>query len=196
MFQANISSKELEELPIRFFEGDIVVVDDVNKVKPAVEYLSKSSILGFDTETRPSFVKGKKHKVALMQLSTNERAYLFRVGTIGIPNVLSDLLEDGSILKIGAAVKEDLKALNRNTPFTPVGFIDLQAIVKQYGILDMSVRKLAAIVLGMRISKSQQLSNWENTTLTEAQQRYAATDAWVCREIYLKLLQNTPHKSI
>ena len=187
MFQANITNQELEELPIKVFDGEIIVIDDINKVKPAVDYLSKSTLLGFDTETRPSFVKGKKHKVALMQLSNGERAYLFRLTATKIPEDLIKLLEDGSIIKVGAAIREDLRALNNLKHFTPVGFIDLQAIVKKYGIMEMSVRKLAAIVLGIRISKAQQLSNWENEELSDAQQRYAATDAWVCREVYIKL---------
>ena len=190
MFQAQISNKELEDLPVKVFNGDIIIVDKEEEVKPAVEYLSKSTLLGFDTETRPSFVKGKRHKVALLQLSNEERAYLFRLKYTGIPNELVHLLEDGGIIKIGAAIREDLRVMQRLKPFLPMGFIDLQAIVKKYGIMEMSVRKLAAIVLGVKISKSQQLSNWENEKLTDAQQRYAATDAWVCREIY-QVLQKT-----
>ncbi|MDR1055623.1 MAG: 3'-5' exonuclease domain-containing protein 2 [Prevotellaceae bacterium] len=187
MFQANINSQQLDDLPIKVFEGGIVVIDSANKVKPAVEYLSKSMLLGFDTETRPSFVKGRKHKVALLQLANEERAYLFRLGNTGITDDLAALLENNSIMKVGAAIRDDLKALQKLRQFAPAGFIDLQSIAKKYGIMEMSVRKLAAIVLKIRISKTQQLSNWENAELTEAQQRYAATDAWVCRQAYLNL---------
>ena len=187
MFKSKISNDELKELPIKFFEGNIIVIDKIEQIKPAVEYLSKSTLLGFDTETRPSFVKGKKNQVALLQLANEECAYLFRIGLTGITDELLELFEDGRIIKIGAAIRDDLKAMQKLKQFTPIGFIDLQAIVKKYGIMELSVRKLAALVLNMRISKTQQLSNWENVELTESQQHYAATDAWVCRKVYLKL---------
>lgn len=187
MFQAKINNHELEVLPIKVFEGSITVVDTIDAVKAAVADLSQSSIIGFDTETRPSFTKGRKHKVALLQLANDERAYLFRLKAVGLPDELVELLENGNVLKVGAAIRDDLKALQKLHAFVPLGFIDLQAIAKKYGIMEMSVRKLAAIVLGMRISKAQQLSNWENAELTEAQQRYAATDAWVCCKVYQEL---------
>jgi len=125
-----------------------------------------------------------------MQLSNNERAYLFRLTATGMPDDLIELLENGNIIKVGAAIREDLRVLNNLRHFNPAGFIDIQTVVKKYGIMDISVRKLAAIVLGIRISKAQQLSNWENRELSNAQQCYAATDAWVCRDVYVKLQES------
>lgn len=169
-----------------------MVVDSADMLDIAISELSSEKVLGFDTETRPSFTKGKKNKVALLQLSGSRKAYLFRLSSIGIPEPLTELLEKKNITKVGAAIKEDLNALKKIAPFEPSGFIDLQSYVEQYGIEEKSVRKMAAIVLGIRISKAQQLSNWENNDYSEAQKLYAATDAWVCREIYEALAKHKP----
>lgn len=180
----NISGEELSALPIRHFEGEIVVVSSMEQVDKAVEELSKETVLGFDTETKPSFRKGQSHKVALLQLSTLEKAFLFRLNHFTQPTSLLNLLADPNIIKAGAAIRDDIKGLCANAPFEPAGFIELQEIAKNLGIQCFSLKKMSAIVLGYRISKAQQLSNWEADVLNESQLRYAATDAWVSLEIY------------
>ncbi|MDR0725311.1 MAG: 3'-5' exonuclease domain-containing protein 2 [Prevotellaceae bacterium] len=189
-FAAHIEKEDLHSLSNIVFSGKIEVVNSMAKAEKAVKYLSRFELLGFDTETKPAFHKGQKHKIALLQLSSDSSAYLFRLHAIGIPDCLAGLLERESIKKIGAAVHDDIKGLQRIRKIKPGGFIDLQHIVPKYGIEDKSVQKIAAIVLNAKISKSQRLTNWENEQLTGLQQRYAATDAWVCREIYVQLVNN------
>ncbi len=186
-FKASITSEEINLLPVGAFEGDIAVVDTPEAVGEACAYLSERPVIGFDTETRPAFTKGVTNRVALLQLSSGERAFLFRLNRIALERPIIRLLEDEKVIKIGAAIRDDLKGLQKFRHFTPGGFIDLQSIVGDYGITDLSVRKLAAITMGIKISKAQRLSNWEAQQLTPAQQRYAATDAWVSREIYMIL---------
>jgi ribonuclease D len=186
-FKKSITDEELAELPLSFFEGKIHLVEKVEQVTEAVNYLKNQPILGFDTETRPTFKKGQHHHVALLQLSTDEQAFLFRVNMIGLTPGLIKILASPSILKIGAAIRDDIKILQRITPFKPNGFVELQEMVKEYGIENFSLKKLAAIVTGVRISKSQRLSNWEASLLTEQQQIYAATDAWIAYLIYIGL---------
>ena len=186
-FRKSITDEELAELPLTFFEGKIHVIEKVEQVSSAVNYLKDQPIIGFDTETRPTFKKGQNHHVALLQLSTAEEAFLFRVNMIGLTPGLIKILATPSILKIGAAIRDDIKILQRITPFKPNGFVELQELVKQFGIENFSLKKLAAIVTGARISKSQRLSNWEAPVLTEQQQLYAATDAWIAYQIYIGL---------
>lgn len=190
MFRNSIKPEEVETMPIGLFPGKIEVIDEAGKaMDEAVAYLSSQEMIGFDTETRPVFSPNQKHNgVALLQLSGPERAFLFRVQKTGIPKNLADLLGNPKVLKIGAASHDDVRGLQRLTPFPEKGYVDLQKIGWQWGITDKSVKKMAGIILGVKISKTQQLSNWEAETLTQAQQNYAATDAWVCREMYLKLL--------
>ena len=146
--------------------------------------IEQIKILGFDTETRPSFKKGQRHKVSLLQLADDRSAWLFRLNMIGLPPELAAMLADPDIIKIGVAIHDDIKALRNLRPFEPGGFVDLQTVVADHGIKQLGLKKLSAIVLGFSISKSQQVSNWEAPALTEPQQLYAATDAWVCRRIY------------
>ena len=194
MFEASISNESLEQLPTAAFDGEIVLVNDISQLSNAIAYLKEQKVLGFDTETRPMFKKGAKNKVALLQLSGKNRAYLFRLIDIGLPQQLAEILENDSILKIGAAVRDDINQLNKYTKFQAKGFVDLQKFIENYDIQDKSVKKMAAIILNVRISKSQQLSNWENEEYTDAQKLYAATDAWICREMYLELLQHHSKK--
>jgi ribonuclease D len=173
-----------------FFEGKTIVVDNAEKCANAIAYLSNQKILGFDTETRPAFnrMESLTRKVALLQLSDDKRAYLFRLNKIGLPENICDLLANPKVIKIGAAIHDDIKTLQRLTPFLPKSFIDIQKVVEKYGIVQYKALKtLSEIILNATISKSQRLSNWERSDLSGAQQRYAATDAWICREIYLKL---------
>lgn len=190
MYSASISKEELNHLPIRAFEGEIFVVDTPEKVSSAVQYLSATKLLGCDTETRPNFKKGQRNKVALLQLSDDKRCFLFRLNIIGLPVEVAEILQRSDIKKVGAAIRDDIVALQKLQPYTPNGFIDIQKMVDAYGIEAKSLKKMSAIVLNFRISKTQQLSNWECSELTHAQQLYAATDAWVSREIYLKLIND------
>jgi ribonuclease D len=175
---------------IIFFEGETIVVDNLDACMKAVDYLSSQKILGFDTETRPAFSReeSQNRKVALLQLSDDKRAYLFRLNIIGLPGNVCNLLANPDVVKVGAAIHDDIKTLQRLAPFSPESFIDLQKIVEDYGIVQQKALKtLTEIILNATISKNQRLSNWERPDLSDAQQRYAATDAWICREIYLKL---------
>lgn len=187
-FEQAISSDEIRALPLSSFEGEIVVIDHPDSVPEAVAMLKGYDVLGFDTETKPAFKKGVINEVALLQLSTNENAFIFRLNRIGLPSPLAALLAKKEILKIGAAIRDDIKSLQRLRRFVPAGFVELQDMVKDYDITDSGLRKLAGIVLGIQISKSQQVSNWEKEELSPAQLVYAATDAWVCHEIYRQLM--------
>ncbi|MBQ8060879.1 MAG: 3'-5' exonuclease domain-containing protein 2 [Bacteroidales bacterium] len=196
MYKISISPEEIEKLEPASFPGKIKVIDSLGlEYLKAVRYLKRQKILGFDTESRPCFSPGQPHYgVSLLQLSGAERAFLFRIKLMGdIPKALRAILSDERILKIGAAVNDDVRGLEKHHDFVPKGFIDLQKMVWEYGIKDKAVKKMAAIIMGIRISKTQQLSNWEAETLSEAQQAYAATDAWVCRQMYLKLLSSEKH---
>jgi ribonuclease D len=187
-YKENISIEEIKELDLSCFEGEIFLIDNLETFFSVLPRLRKSQVLGFDTETKPSFKKGRKHKVSLIQLADDKIAWLFRINKIGIPNELIYLLGDPKIIKAGVAIHDDIRILSGIRKFNPAGFIDLQAFVKNYGIESSGLKKLAAIVLGFRISKRQQVTDWEAVRLSEAQQIYAATDAWVCHQIYNKLI--------
>lgn len=183
----SIAKDEIGEYPLCAFEKEIILVDTKEKLKDAVEYLKKQEILGFDTETRPSFKKGKFYSVALLQLSDREKAFLIRLQQTGIPKNLADILSSEDILKVGVAIHDDIKGLQKIRKFKPGNFCELQDYVKLFGIENFGLKTLSPLLLAFRISKSQQLSNWENEELTQAQQVYAATDAWVSYELYMKL---------
>lgn len=183
----SLENEELTNYPTQSFNGQITVISDLKKVDEAVAYLSKCSVIGFDTETRPTFTKNHKNTVALLQLSDEKRAFLFRLKLIGLPTSLVQILTNEAICKVGVAVHDDIKALQEIRVFTPKNFIDLQAIAKSLHIEAMGLRKLTPIALGFKISKRQQLSNWENIFLSKAQRLYAATDAWVSLRIYQEL---------
>jgi len=190
MYKKTISKEEIQLLPTGKFEGKIEVIDKYWQVDKAIEYLSAQKVLGFDTESRPSFKKGPMNPAALLQLSTTNRAFLFRINTIGLPEGLVSILANKDILKAGIAIRDDIKQLKRKRKFEPAGFIELQDYVKTFEIENFSLAKLAAIVLNIKISKRQQLSNWEKPELTDAQLSYAATDAWVSYEVYARLLMS------
>lgn len=190
MFKESITKEELTDLPLRRFNGKITVVDSREKLKSAVDILSSQSVIGFDTETKPAFKKGVFNEVALLQLSTKNHAFLFRLNRIGLPHKIRKILADPTIIKPGVAIHDDIKALKHLKAFQPAGFVELQDNAKEIGIHDFSLKKLAAITCGFRISKGQQLSNWEADTLTEAQQVYAATDAWAALEIFENISKN------
>lgn len=186
-YTSSISNDEVSALEAIHFEGRIEVVETSDALVKACKELSRHSLIGFDTETRPSFTAGVTNKVALLQLSTEECCYLIRLNKLPLSREVLAILSSDTIKKVGADVKNDLTALNKLRHFTPKGFIDLQNEVVKYGIEDKSLRKISGIVLSKKVSKAQRLSNWAAKQLTPQQQMYAATDAWVCIEIYNRL---------
>ena len=180
----------MEKLEFASFPGKIYVIDSVGaQFNRAIAYLRSQKVIGFDTETRPTFSQDQpRYGVALLQLSGPDKAFLFRINKMGMHRRLCNLMASDKIVKVGAAIHDDIRGLQRKHGFEPAAFVDLQKIVWEWGIRDKSVKKMAAIILGFRVSKTQQLSNWEAEKLSESQCRYAATDAWVCREMYLKLM--------
>lgn len=185
-----ISKEELGVLPAEQFKGRIVLVQSESMAEKAMRFLLDQPVVGFDTETRPSFKKGQVHKVALIQLSTPDTCFLIRLNMLGIFPLMKKFLESASVKKIGLSTKDDFTALNRLAPVQPKGFVELQMMVKIHGIGEASLTKIYALLFGKRISKAQRLTNWEAPELSEAQQRYAALDAWACLKIYDKLINS------
>jgi ribonuclease D len=186
-YPESVSPEELEKYRLSWFKGEIVLIDNLDSFLESFPRLLASPVLGFDTETRPSFKKGRKNRVSLIQLANEDLACLIRINKIGIPSELAELLANPEVVKAGVAVHDDIRFLKTVKKFNPSGFVDLQKFVKDFGIQSSGLKKLSAIILGFRISKGQQVTNWEAEVLTEAQQIYAATDAWVCHQIYNKL---------
>lgn len=186
-FLPTISNDEVAALPAAEFAGRIVVVDDGSKIEAACRDLGSCTVVGFDTETRPSFKAGVTNKVSLLQLSTPETCYLFRLNRIRLDNRILKILTSKRIVKVGADVAGDMRSLHVLRSFREQGFVDLQQLAAGRGIEEKSLRKLAAITLGLRVSKAQRLSNWEAATLTPQQMMYAAVDAWICIEILRRL---------
>jgi len=186
-FLPTISNDEVAALPTAEFAGRIVVVDDESKIEAACRDLSSCTVVGFDTETRPSFKAGVTNKVSLLQLSTPETCYLFRLNRIRLDNRILKILTAKRIVKVGADVAGDMRSLHVLRSFREQGFVDLQQLAAGSGIEEKSLRKMSAIVLGRRVSKAQRLSNWEAATLTPQQMMYAAVDAWICIEILRRL---------
>ena len=179
--------KNISDLPRVTFPGKIVVVLTESEAQKAVDFLLSADILGIDSETRPVFKKGQHHKVALLQVSTKDVCFLFRLNLIGMPSCIVRLLEDTTILKVGLSLHDDFMMLHQRRDFKIGRFIDLQNMVSEFGIEDLSLQKLYANLFHERITKRQQLSNWEAPILTEQQKIYAATDAWTCIQIYERL---------
>lgn len=192
-YHESITHEEIEKFDLSWFKGEIEVIEDINSFNKTFPRLLKSDILGFDTETRPSFRKGRKNKVSLIQLANEKLACLIRINKVGIPDELAGLLANPRVIKAGVAVHDDIRFLKSVKGFTPAGFVDLQKFVRDYGIQSSGLKKLSAIILGFRISKRQQVTDWEADVLTEAQLIYAATDAWVCHQIYKKLINGNIH---
>lgn len=184
MYPASIPKEKLQHLPLTRFGGEIVVVDEMSQMPEVIGHCKRQSCMGFDTEKKPTFQRGQYHPTALIQLSTLETAYLIRVNKIGFPPSLVSLMADPDLIKVGISILDDIKALQKITDFHPAGFLELNDVAGEVGVEDRGVKKLAGIFLEARISKNQQTSNWENEELTPSQQLYAATDAWVCMEIY------------
>jgi ribonuclease D len=188
-YKAHIDKSEVSAMPTVAFEGRIITIDTPQAVDQAIIALSKESHVGIDTETRPSFRKGVQHDVSLIQLSTADTCFLIRLNRTGMPASLVSFLENKDIAKIGLSLHDDYQGLCKRRKFKAGGFIDLQKEVGKYGIEEMSLQKIFAIMFAQRISKSQQLTNWENDVLTDKQKLYAATDAWACLKIYNELNQ-------
>ena len=187
-YQPTIDKKLISEMPKVIFPGRIVIIYTVEEARKAIAYLNQCRIVGVDTETRPSFKKGKMNTVALLQVATNDICFLFRLNRIGIPDFLEEFLQN-DVLKIGLSLRDDFSMLRRANNKDPKtgNWIELQDYVPRFGIQDKSLQKIYAILFGEKISKSQRLSNWEADVLTEAQQQYAATDAWATLRVYQKL---------
>jgi len=182
-----ISSQQINELPLRRYEGPISIVADARDVVAASLYLKDERVLGFDTETRPSFRAGEQHPVALLQLAGEEHVFLFQLGRIADLSPLSGILEDPRIRKVGVAIQADVAGLRRTHPFTPRGFAEIGDVARGLGIHNTGLRPLCAMFLGFRVAKGAKTSNWANGSLTDSQIVYAATDAWASRKLYVEM---------
>lgn len=188
VIKRSISKEEIKELPKAIFEGRIHVIQSEKEVDKAITYLQTCPVLGIDSETRPSFTKGQSHKVALLQISSEECCFLFRLNMTGLTRSLIELLECPDIIKVGLSLHDDFMMLHKRAPFNQQGCVELQDYVRPFGIQDKSLQKIYGILFKEKISKSQRLTNWEADILSDAQKQYAATDAWACLNIY-NLLQ-------
>lgn len=185
----SITHEEIQTLPLHSYRGKVSVITEAPKLVKSLKDILKAGPLGFDTETRPAFVKGQRYNVALIQLASEDRVWLIRLQQTGFVPELVEFFQNESIPKVGVGLRDDLIALQRLQPFKPGGFVELTNLTKQVGVEVESVKKLTGLLLGFRISKSAQTSNWEAPTLTEKQIEYAATDAWVCLQMYKKIEQ-------
>jgi len=185
-----ISKKEINALPIRHYAGPIHVIDSDAKMKAAVRSLGREKVLGFDTETRPAFKKGESYLPSILQLAAGDGVYIFQIGRINFYKPLADILADRNVLKTGIKVSDDIKKLNDVLPFESLAFIELAGMAAKAGIKNAGIRGLAALLFGFRISKQTQCSRWDAPTLSHAQIVYAATDAWICREMYFALFSH------
>ena len=193
IIKEKFNKNDIQGLPKVQFNGRIITIISESEAVKAVDYLLTQPILGIDSETRPSFKKGSYHRVALLQVSTHDTCFLFRLNRIGMPDAIVRLLENETVTKVGLSLKDDISQLKHRRDFTPGNFIDLQNEAKELGIIDMSLQKLYANLLGGKISKTQRLSNWECDVLSPAQQQYAAIDAWACVQLHeeIKRLEHT-----
>lgn len=191
--KTTITLEELNLLPLKSFSGKVSLITEAAELASAVREIERHDVLGFDTETRPSFKRGQTYKVALLQLAIPEKVFLIRMHQTGLPPEITSVFENPEIIKAGVAIHDDIKALQKIKHFQPSSFIELSSMAKASGLQVESVKKLAGLLLGIRISKSAQTSNWEAPSLTEKQLDYAATDAWVCLEIYQHLKRNYFH---
>lgn len=191
-FAHKISKDLIQWMPVIGFSGEVIIVDKIDKLDDAIAYLRAQKILGVDTESRPSFKRGVHYPTALVQIATEERCYLFRLSHIGLPAALAAIFADNTICKVGLAFRDDINGLRRLRNFKPANCVDLQSIAGKWGILDLGLQKMYAICFGRKISKTQQLTNWENTQLTPEQARYASTDAWATLRIYKELMATEP----
>ncbi len=189
-FKEKLTKDAINTLPLYHYSGSVKIVQDREQLEEAHAHLMQQKVLGFDTETRPTFKKGKLFNPSLVQLASSSEVYIFHLEWLSLQPLLIDILVAPSIIKTGVAVQDDLKGLAKITPFVPCNFIDLSTVGKKHGIGNLGLRGLAAQFMNVRISKSEQCSNWAHKELTEKQVRYAATDAWVSREIFVCMQKN------
>lgn len=182
-----ISKEEVAALETESFQGRIIVVQTATDVKKGIEYLSKFNEVGIDTESKPSFKKGKSNNISLLQIATDECCILFRVNITGITDDIKSFFENKNIIKAGVSLKDDFMMLHKVASFLPEGFVEIQGMVEKFDIGEKSLQKIYAILFDKKISKSQRLSNWDAEILSDAQKRYAATDAWASLKIYRAL---------
>jgi len=187
MFPLSISKEKVMDLPLKHYEGKIVIASSEEQIERAVGEISQSQVVGFDTEAKPTFVKGQIRNIGLIQVATESKVFLLRIHKTGVIDSLHELLQSEQILKVGIGLKDDYNLLDRLRSFEPKGFLDLNDTMAEIGAESIGARNLAAMILEIRISKSAQTSNWELDELTKKQIYYAATDAWICLEIYNKL---------
>ena len=190
----SITNEEINELPLGAFSGTVIVITDVDSLGTAFQEISRHDHIGFDTETKPVFVRGHYNKVAILQIALPEKVFIIRLNATGMTPEIITFLENVKIKKAGVAIRDDIKALQHLHPFNPGGFVELATLAKDAGLEVESVKKLTALLLGFRISKSAQTSNWEAEQLNEKQISYAATDAWVCLEIFKKMEKFLSHE--
>lgn len=183
-YSISISKEELSVLPTVEFPGKITVLDNVGDARAALRYLRKCGTVGFDTETKPNFRKGQTNTVSLIQISTLDHSFLFRLNKLGFFQEMREFMETDDVVKVGLSLRDDFHVLHRIAAFEPQNFVDLQAVVKTFRISDSSLQKIYGILFSGRISKSQRLSNWEAAELSPGQQNYASIDAWACLRIY------------
>ena len=193
MINFTITREELNELPIGGWEGETILIDKPEDVESAIQAINKETIIGIDTETRPAFKKGVVNHISLIQIATRDCTYLFRINLVGLSEGLIKLFESQEIMKVGIDLNYDINLLQHVKRFTPRNVIELNSYCTQKGFQVMGLRKLSALILGIRITKRQQTSNWEAETYTPAQIRYAATDAWACRALFVRLIENGIH---
>jgi ribonuclease D len=186
-FASRLTSDEINACPLVKWDGPIHVIRNQDELAGAIRQLAMESLLGFDTETRPAFRKGESYPPSLLQLASGHEVFIFQLQHLGLPEPLRLLLAQPAIIKAGVAPAHDLRELQKLAPFQPAGFVDLSRLAKQEGIQNHGLRGLTAVLLGCRISKSVQTSNWAQANLTQQQIRYAATDAWLGRELYRRL---------
>ena len=187
MFKKEITIDEINNLELKKYSGKVLVIDSKKLIKNSCAEIKKNNIIGIDTETKPSFQKGIKNRVSLIQIATVKNVYLFRINKIEFPDELLGIFSDIKIIKVGIAIHDDVRDLKKIKNFKDKSFVDLNNLAKDFGFISIGAKKLSALVLGIRISKKQQLSNWENELLSTKQIDYAATDSWICREIFLKI---------
>lgn len=188
MYASTISSDEINALELKKYEGKVNIITTAGDISKALKKITKEKVVGFDTETKPAFKRGEYNHVSLIQIATEKEVFLIRVNITGLTEELIAFLENKNILKIGVALRDDIKDLRKLRDFKPGGFVELNKVVTEIGIESNGLRKLTAIILGFRISKSAQISNWESEKLTDKQIYYAATDAWVCLKMYQELV--------
>ncbi|HBK29228.1 MAG TPA: 3'-5' exonuclease [Parabacteroides sp.] len=186
-YEHTITKELIAGLPVEQFPGRIIVLTTEKEANEAIDYLLKFPLVGFDTETRPSFKKGQTNKVSLLQVSTDDTCFLFRLNYMGFPSSVCEFFASKDVMKVGLSLRDDFNALRKRANIHPENYIDLQSVVGGFGIEDVSLQKIYAILFQKKISKGQRLTNWEADVLTDSQKKYAALDAWACLQIYKEL---------